>query len=89
VQFKEQKNIWHFKNLLLFLGKQTFEKMISGMYMGELTRQVKRFQNFQLFFCFHYCQNEQCQNNLLFITVVMSFESPNMAEKPEIYKSPS
>ena len=21
-------------------GKQTFEKMISGMYMGELTRQV-------------------------------------------------
>ena len=22
-------------------GKQTFEKMISGMYMGELTRQVQ------------------------------------------------
>jgi len=25
----------------IFEGKQTFEKMISGMYMGELTRQVR------------------------------------------------
>jgi hexokinase len=30
-------------SMFCFSGKQTFEKMISGMYMGELTRQVINF----------------------------------------------
>ncbi len=30
-------------------GKQIFEKMISGMYMGELVRQVQYLQGFRLF----------------------------------------